>query len=67
MFEEILRAFLQYVYHYLKHTIQQEQLRKGRSLPVEVGRLADAAGEEKSAKPPMRSELPPDEETPTNS
>lgn len=31
----------------------------GGSLPVEVGRLADAAGEEKSAKPPMRSELPP--------
>lgn len=29
------------------------------SLPVEVGRLAEAAGEEKSAKPPMRSELPP--------
>lgn len=28
-------------------------------LPVEVGRLAEAAGEEKSAKPPMRSELPP--------
>lgn len=26
---------------------------------VEVGRLAEAAGEEKSAKPPMRSELPP--------
>lgn len=29
-------------------------------LPVEVGRLAEAAGEEKSAKPPMRSELPPE-------
>ena len=25
---------------------------------MEVGRLAEAAGEEKSAKPPMRSELP---------
>lgn len=38
----------------------QEELRKARaSLPVEAGRLADAAGEEKSAKPPMRSELPP--------
>lgn len=28
-------------------------------LPFEVGRLAEAAGEEKSAKPPMRSELSP--------
>lgn len=26
---------------------------------MEVGRLAEAAGEEKSAKPAMRSELPP--------
>lgn len=26
---------------------------------MEVGRLAEAAGEEKSAKPPMRSEVPP--------
>lgn len=33
--------------------------RRKRRLPVEVGRLAEAAGEEKSAKPPMRSELPP--------
>lgn len=38
----------------------QEELREARTnLPVEVGRLAEAAGEEKSAKPPMRSELPP--------
>lgn len=26
---------------------------------MEVGRLAEAAGDEKSAKPPMRFELPP--------
>lgn len=28
-------------------------------LPVDVGRLAEAAGEEKSAKPLMRSEFAP--------
>lgn len=31
----------------------------GGCLPVEVGRLAEAAGEEKSAKPLMRSEFAP--------
>lgn len=42
-------------------TVRLLEERKARlSLPVEVGRLAEAAGEEKSAKPPMRSELPPD-------
>ena len=40
----------------LKHPKITEE-RNG--LPVEVGRLAEAAGEEKSAKPAMRSELPP--------
>lgn len=37
----------------------REDRKAGLNLPVEVGRLAEAAGEEKSAKPPMRSELPP--------
>lgn len=36
-----------------------EEIKSRPRLPVEVGRLAEAAGEEKSAKPLMRSEFPP--------